>query len=97
MATMMVSKEVQVAFNLKKGSLPMRADVDLAAANDCMKKGLAILADPTKVFPGEIQMVDRDTLNQIRDLYNNFFSDKSVTPEAAQAQFVEIIKNAPPL
>ncbi len=97
MASMMVSKEVQVAFNLKKGSLPMRADVDLAAANDCMKKGLAILADPTKVFPGEIQMVDRDTLNQIRDLYNNFFSDKSVTPEAAQTQFVEIIKNAPPL
>jgi ABC-type glycerol-3-phosphate transport system substrate-binding protein len=31
MASMMVSKEVQVAFNLKKGSLPMRADVDLAA------------------------------------------------------------------
>jgi glucose/mannose transport system substrate-binding protein len=97
MASMMVSKEVQVAFNLKKGSLPMRADVDLAAANDCMKKGLAILADPTKVFPGEIQMVDRDTLNQIRDLYNNFFSDKSVTPEAALAQFAEVIKNAPPL
>jgi glucose/mannose transport system substrate-binding protein len=97
MASMMVSKEVQVAFNLKKGSLPMRADVDLAAANDCMKKGLAILADPTKVFPGEIQMVDRDTLNQIRDLYNNFFSDKSVTPEAALAEFAEVIKNAPPL
>jgi glucose/mannose transport system substrate-binding protein len=97
MASMMVSKEVQVAFNLKKGSLPMRADVDLNAANDCMKKGLAILADPTKVFPGEIQMVDRDTLNQIRDLYNNFFSDKSVTPEAALAEFAEIIKNAPPL
>jgi glucose/mannose transport system substrate-binding protein len=97
MASMMVSKEVQVAFNLKKGSLPMRADVDLAAANDCMKKGLAILADPTKVFPGEIQMVDRDTLNQIRDLYNNFFSDKSVTPEAALDQFADVIKNAPPL
>ena len=36
--------EVQVAFNLKKGSLPIRGDVDLAAANDCMKKGLEILA-----------------------------------------------------
>jgi hypothetical protein len=34
----------QVAFNLKKGSLPVRGDVDLAAANDCMKKGLDILA-----------------------------------------------------
>ena len=40
----MLSKEVQVNFNLKKGSLPVRGDVDLAAANDCMKKGLAILA-----------------------------------------------------
>ena len=75
----------------------MRADVDLAAANDCMKKGLAILADPSKVFPGEIQMIDRDTLNQIRDNYNEFFANPAVTPEAAQAKFVEIIKNAPPL
>ena len=40
----MLSPEVQVAFNLKKGSLPVRGDVDLSAANDCMKKGLEILA-----------------------------------------------------
>jgi glucose/mannose transport system substrate-binding protein len=95
MASMMVSKEVQVAFNLKKGSLPMRDDVDLAAANDCMKKGLAVLADPTKVVPNDVQMIDRDSLNQIRDVANEFFANHSVTPEAAQAQFVEIIKNAP--
>ena len=44
LAALLVSPEVQVAFNLKKGSLPIRGDVDLAAANDCMKKGLAILA-----------------------------------------------------
>jgi glucose/mannose transport system substrate-binding protein len=44
LASMMLSKEAQVAFNLKKGSLPIRGDVDLAAANDCMKKGLEILA-----------------------------------------------------
>ena len=39
LAKLMISKEVQVAFNLKKGSLPIRGDVDLSAANDCMKKG----------------------------------------------------------
>src|SRR5262249_39643058 len=37
MASIMISKPVQVSFNLKKGSLPIRADVDLAQANDCMK------------------------------------------------------------
>jgi glucose/mannose transport system substrate-binding protein len=97
MASMMVSKEVQVAFNLKKGSLPMRADVDINAANDCMKKGLEILADSSKVFPNDVQMLDRDSLNQIRDVMNEFFANPAITAEKAQAQFVEIIKNAPPL
>ena len=98
MASMMVTKEVQVAFNLKKGSLPMRADVDLNAANDCMKKGLAILDDPNKVpVPGPIQMVDRDTLNQINDLLNEFFSNPEMTAADAQAKFVELIGAAAPI
>jgi hypothetical protein len=52
--SMMVSKEAQVAFNLKKGSLPIRGDVDLAAANDCMKKGLEILASGNLVPTGDM-------------------------------------------
>jgi glucose/mannose transport system substrate-binding protein len=95
MASMMVTKEVQVAFNLKKGSLPMRPDVDLSAANDCMKKGLEILDKSTKVFPNDVQMIDRDSLNQIRDVMTEFFANKSMTAEDAQKQFAEIIKNAP--
>ena len=96
LASTLVTKEVQVAFNLKKGSLPMRADVDLSMANDCMKKGLAILDDPSKTpVPGAIQMIDRDSLNQINDVMGEFFANPAVTPEQAQAQFVDIIKNAP--
>jgi glucose/mannose transport system substrate-binding protein len=95
MASSMVTKETQVAFNLKKGSLPMRADVDLSAANDCMKKGLEILDNGTKVFPNNSQMLDRDSLNQINDVMKEFFSDLSITPEDAQEQFAAIIEAAP--
>ena len=95
MAATLVTKEVQVAFNLKKGSLPMRADVDLAAANDCMKKGLAILDHSKAVFPGTIQMIDRDSLNQIDDLNTAFMADPNMKPADAQAKFVDIIKKAP--
>jgi glucose/mannose transport system substrate-binding protein len=95
MASMMLSKEVQVAFNLKKGSLPIRLDVDLEAANDCMKKGLEILKSGA-TFPSGSQMLDRDSLNQIRDIQNEFFANPDVTIEEAQAQFVEVIRNAPP-
>jgi len=95
MAATLVSKEVQVAFNLKKGSLPMRADVDLGAANDCMKKGLAILDGSTAVFPNDVQMIDRDSINQINDLFTAFMADPALTAADTQAKFVEIIKNAP--
>ena len=97
MASMMVTKEVQVAFNLKKGSLPMRADVDLNAANDCMKKGLEILDKGTKVFPNDVQMIDRDSLNQINDLFTAFFATPSMSAADAQAKFAAIIKAAPPM
>lgn len=95
MAKSMVSKETQVAFNLKKGSLPMRADVDLSAANDCMKKGLAILDGSDLVFPSNEQMIDRDSINQINDLLNEFFADPSISAADAQARFADIIEAAP--
>ena len=95
LASTLVTKEVQVAFNLKKGSLPMRPDVDLSAANDCMKKGLEILDHSKAVFPNDVQMLDRDSINQINDLMTNFFSKPEMTPKEAQAKFVDIIKAAP--
>jgi glucose/mannose transport system substrate-binding protein len=95
MASTLISKETQVAFNLKKGSLPMRADVDLSAANDCMKKGLEILDHSKAVFPNDVQMLDRDSINQINDLMTNFFSKPDMAPADAQKKFVEIIKAAP--
>jgi glucose/mannose transport system substrate-binding protein len=95
LASTLVTKEVQVAFNLKKGSLPMRADVDLSAANDCMKKGLAILDGSTAVFPNDIQMIDRDSLNQINDLFTEFMANPDMAAADAQAKFVSIIEAAP--
>ena len=93
MASMMMSKEVQVAFNLKKGSLPIRGDVDLSAANDCMKKGLKILA-AGNVLPDGVNVLSADTAGQIQDLMVEFWNDDSITPADAQARYVSIIEDA---
>lgn len=93
LASLMISKEVQVAFNLKKGSLPIRGDVDLAAANDCMKKGLAILA-AGNVLPDGVNSFSADTQSQIDDLMVEFWNDTSVTVEDAQSRYVDIIASA---
>jgi glucose/mannose transport system substrate-binding protein len=94
LAKTLVSPDVQVAFNLKKGSMPIRQDIDLSAANDCMKKGLALLADEATVMPSNDQLITQDIQTQIQDLQNEFFADRSLTVEDAQARFAEIIASA---
>ena len=93
LAQLMISKEVQVAFNLKKGSLPIRGDVDLSAANDCMKKGLSILA-AGNVLPDGVNAFSADTAGQMADLMVEFWNDTSITVADAQARYVEIIATA---
>lgn len=93
LASVMLAPETQVAFNLKKGSLPVRADVDLNTANVCMKKGLKIL-DEGKIIQSPDQLMSADSLTQINDLFVQFFNDKSMTPEKAQERFAEIVASA---
>jgi glucose/mannose transport system substrate-binding protein len=93
LAATLLKPETQVAFNLKKGSLPIRGDVDLAAANDCMKKGLAILAKGDVVDSTD-QLLTPDTDKQLQDLMVEFFKDTSITVEDAQKRFADIISQA---
>lgn len=92
-ATVMLSPATQVAFNLKKGSMPVRGDVDLSTANDYMKKGLAILK-AGNVIKSTDEMISPDTTTQINDLMSQFFNDMSITPADAQQKFAAIIGSA---
>ncbi|MFD1910879.1 ABC transporter substrate-binding protein [Halodurantibacterium flavum] len=93
LASHLISPEVQVAFNLRKGSLPVRGDIDMAAANDCMQRGLEILARGD-TLPDLAMIITPDTQAQIEDLMVEFWNDSSMTPEAAQERFADIIASA---
>ncbi|MDH6267251.1 glucose/mannose transport system substrate-binding protein [Rhizobium sp. SG_E_25_P2] len=94
LASILVSKETQVSFNLKKGSLPIRGDIDMNAANACMQKGIKILENPDNILPSGEQSFSSDTQKQMEDMWVEFFNTPEMTPEEAQARFVEIIKEA---
>lgn len=91
LAALLVSPEVQVAFNLKKGSLPIRGDVDLAAANDCMKKGLEVLASGNLLPTGDMTW-SPDVVKQNEDLMVEFFKS-DMAPADAHAKWVENLKS----
>jgi len=92
LASTLIAPETQVAFNLKKGSLPVRGDIDLSAANDCMQKGLEILAAGNVLPSGDMNLT-ADTQTQIEDLMAEFWtSDMSAAD--AQARYADIIASA---
>ena len=90
----MLSPAAQVAFNAKKGSLPVRGDVDLSSVNECTKKGIDILAKGENVVKGIDELISADTTKQKEDLFSEFFASTSMSVEDAQKRFAEIIASA---
>ena len=92
LASLLISPEVQVSFNLAKGSLPVRGDIDMSAANDCMQKGLEILAAGGVLPSGDMSFTP-DTTTQIEELMAEFWSS-DMSAEDAQARYTSIIERA---
>ncbi|TCL94007.1 carbohydrate ABC transporter substrate-binding protein (CUT1 family) [Rhizobium sp. PP-WC-2G-219] len=93
LAKSLLDPATQVAFNLKKGSLPVRGDVDMSATNDCMKKGLDILAKGD-VVQGADELLSADIQKQKEDLFSEFFASTTMTVEDAQTRWAGIIASA---
>ncbi|MBX2878561.1 MAG: ABC transporter substrate-binding protein [Granulosicoccus sp.] len=94
LASTLLSKDVQLAFNLAKGSLPVRSDIDLTAANECMKKGFKVLENPRNILPSVNQYFDPDTLGQLEDLIIEFWADPESAPEAIHDKWASIIEQS---
>ena len=93
LAALLVSPQVQVDFNLAKGSLPVRGDIDLSEANACMQKGLEILASGEGILPSGDMNLSADTQTQVEDLMAEFWSSDMPAAEA-QERYVDIIASA---
>jgi glucose/mannose transport system substrate-binding protein len=82
MASMMVNPTVQADFNNAKGSLPMRLDVDMSAADDCMKKGLELIRDPSAIMGDNDNWNTPDFTNSFDDIISEFRNNPGYTIEA---------------
>jgi glucose/mannose transport system substrate-binding protein len=94
LASLMVNPRTQALFNTAKGSAPVREDVDMSLANDCMKKAIDVLKQPGSVVPDSNQWRNEAFTTAQNAIFSDLIYNDATTPEAAQAQFVELLKNA---
>ena len=84
-AEVVTSREAQAAFNLKKGSVPIRADVDLSTADICTQQGMAALRNPARHLPAPEQIVSAEKNAAIGDAITKFWNTDQTVEQAARA------------
>lgn len=83
---------VQVAFNLKKGSIPARNDVDTSKVDPCGQQGIKIMADPNKQLGGADFYNTPDAVNAMRDVLSAIWSDPKATVDDFVKKFAVALK-----
>ena len=92
LARTIISPEAQLAFNMKKGSMPIRLDIDLSQANPCMQKALALLENG--LLPSGDFALSSDTQQQLQDLSVEFLGDLSIPVDDYVERYASIIESA---
>ncbi|MES2742088.1 MAG: ABC transporter substrate-binding protein [Pseudomonadota bacterium] len=91
LATVITSPEAQVAFNSRKGSIPIRGDIDDSTLDLCAKMGVAIMKDKTRQLPNAEMLISPDLNGALQDVLTNFWN-KNQSAEDAQKAFASALK-----
>lgn len=93
LATSMMSPEAQIAFNAKKGSVPVRLDVDANQLDACSQIGVEILQAEDQRIPSVDFLVSPDMIGAQRDLAARYWTDPSMTVDAYIDAFADMIES----
>jgi len=92
MARVITSPATQVAFNNKKGSIPIRPDVDVSGLDACAQAGVIALKDPARQTPDPSMLMAPDIFGKVGDVITKLWNT-DMKPEDAQTQLVAAISS----
>ena len=90
MAKVITSPATQVAFNMKKGSIPIRPDVDASGMDICAQAGVVALKDPARQTPDPSMLMAPDVFGKVGDVITKYWNT-DMKPEEAQNQLVAVL------
>ena len=84
-ATVFTSPATQVAFSNKKGSIPIRTDVDLKSLDICAQQGVTIMKDVSRQVPTPEMLISPDLEGSLQDVITKFWNTNESVDDAAKA------------
>jgi glucose/mannose transport system substrate-binding protein len=91
LATVFTAPATQVAFSNRKGSIPIRTDVDVAGLDVCAQQGVTIMKDVSRQLPSPEMLVSPDLEGALQDVITKFWNTNE-TVEDAQKAIVSALK-----
>ncbi|SDH06508.1 carbohydrate ABC transporter substrate-binding protein, CUT1 family [Vibrio xiamenensis] len=99
LAKTILSKDFQEVFNLNKGSIPVRLDMDMSKFDSCALASMDTFKKTAKqggLVPSMAHGMSTTSYAQgaIYDVVTNFFNDKNADPKQAAQQLAKAVKAA---
>lgn len=99
LARLVLAPEFQQTFNLNKGSIPVRAGMDLAAFDQCAKDSASLFAQAAKAGTLKPSMahgmaVSPGAQGAIFDVVTHFLIDDKLSPEEAAKRMAKAVQSA---
>jgi glucose/mannose transport system substrate-binding protein len=85
LAAVITSPAAQVAFNNKKGSIPIRTDVDMSAMDVCAQAGVTAIKNPARQIANPDALMSPDRAGAVTDVISKFWNTDQSVDDAVKA------------
>ena len=85
LAAVITDPATQVAFNAKKGSIPIRTDVDTSKMDICSQAGVAAMKNPARQISNPDALMAPDMVGAIGDIISKFWNTNQSVDDVAKA------------
>ena len=93
LADTVMDPAVEAKIAAVKGSVPSRSDVDISKLDACAVKGAKLLANPSTAVSAAYDALTGDLNGQMTHLATQFWTDPSMTSDAAVESLTSILKS----
>ncbi|MCP3476791.1 ABC transporter substrate-binding protein [Bradyrhizobium sp. CCGUVB1N3] len=92
LARLMLTPETQIQFALKKGSIPVRSDVDTSALDACAQKGMRYVADKAQQMPSGDMLAPPAMTGALQDAISQYWNT-NMSADEFSAKVAAVLKS----
>ncbi|MEJ1161903.1 ABC transporter substrate-binding protein [Prosthecomicrobium sp. N25] len=93
LAKTLLDPETQIKFNAKKGSVPVRTDIDVSTLDACAQTGAKLLSDPKAQAPAVELMTPATVTGAVEDVISQYWNNPSMPVDDFLNKFAAALKS----